>query len=376
MKFRLQFPSKYNLNKIYFLSSLFSPFVERYLIPYPWKLVFVVNRRCNSRCQMCNIWKEKNSTFLSIKQIEKIFSNNRFSFIKQITFTGGEPTLRNDLVDIFEICIRSLENLETVHFTTSGLNTKRTLDQIERLAVLLPRLNPNVSSLSIQISLDGIGTTHDLIRGISGFFNKTDETLKGLINLQKIYQYLKIRIVTVVMPQNLSDLKLIIEYANNNNLEVAFSPVVFSNEFFHNIDDQERLSLNSSHYQKQASNFFQDISNNTASSLRYYYKDIVKMLNGNIRGRRCLMGFYAFALEHDGNVYPCQFCQKNSFGNLLEQSFEEIWFKDINKNVRNQMRTECCSNCPAMCYTLPIDYFELSDLIFRNFFQKITKKKT
>ena len=95
------------LNNISAAASVLSPLIDNRFVPYPYLLTFVVTRRCNSRCQMCSIWKEKDSPLLSLEQIERIFRQNDFSFIRSVTLTGGEPTLRSDLVQICQTVLQS-----------------------------------------------------------------------------------------------------------------------------------------------------------------------------------------------------------------------------------------------------------------------------
>jgi len=54
----------------------------------PYKLTFALTYRCNSRCQICQIWKKKKHKELSLLEIEKFFTIN--DFFNWIDLTGGE----------------------------------------------------------------------------------------------------------------------------------------------------------------------------------------------------------------------------------------------------------------------------------------------
>jgi len=55
---------------------------------------------CNSRCGTCNIWK-KRAVNLSVEEYKKIFKNiGRAPY--WVTFSGGEPFLRED-IDIVDL---------------------------------------------------------------------------------------------------------------------------------------------------------------------------------------------------------------------------------------------------------------------------------
>src|SRR5690349_11887398 len=61
----------------------------------PIDAVIAVTYKCNSKCIMCNIWKEQPQNELSSHDFLKLPKT-----LKDINITGGEPFLRKDLVDI------------------------------------------------------------------------------------------------------------------------------------------------------------------------------------------------------------------------------------------------------------------------------------
>ncbi|GAG94124.1 unnamed protein product, partial [marine sediment metagenome] len=64
----------------------------------PFSLVISVCYRCNSRCRTCNVWK-KQADELTLEEWDRVFANiGRTPYY--LTFTGGEPFLRRDLVDL------------------------------------------------------------------------------------------------------------------------------------------------------------------------------------------------------------------------------------------------------------------------------------
>jgi len=61
----------------------------------PTKLMFVVTKRCHSRCVYCDIWKVKDTpgaldAELRLDEIKALAAAN--PFFQWIDFTGGEPT--------------------------------------------------------------------------------------------------------------------------------------------------------------------------------------------------------------------------------------------------------------------------------------------
>jgi radical SAM protein with 4Fe4S-binding SPASM domain len=340
------------------VGSVLSPLIDNRFVPYPYLLTFVVTRRCNSRCQMCSIWREKDSALLSLDQIGHIFRQNDFSFIRSVTLTGGEPTLRADLVEICEVVLKSTPRAGHLLLATSGLNTGRTINCVTRMLEGIEAKHDHVQHFDVQISLDGVGEVHDTVRGIAGFFQRVQATLAGLRQVQKRFPRLYLRLSCVVMPYNLPYIEVVQEFASAEELPIHYSPVVLSGNYYNNLDGESALQFSDAG-ESAAQTFFQRLGDEDPTSLRFYYQDMAGMIQGHARSRRCMMGFFGFVLEHDGSVYPCVNCEDASFGNLLHEPFEQVWFGRQAEEARKQLRASCCPTCTSMCYVQPVNAVEL-----------------
>ncbi len=69
------------------------------------------NDICNSKCTMCNIWKNKQEKEVTYEDLKQIFTDSFYSEVTGVGITGGEPTLREDLVELFRACIDFLPSL-------------------------------------------------------------------------------------------------------------------------------------------------------------------------------------------------------------------------------------------------------------------------
>jgi radical SAM protein with 4Fe4S-binding SPASM domain len=78
-----------------------------------------------------------------------------------------------------------------------------------------------------------------------------------------------------------------------------------------------------------------------------------------------MMGFYGFLLEHDGNVYSCFNGQHVSFGNLLTNSFESVWYGKQAHEARRQVRAARCPTCPETTYSSPVNALEVVETVVR-----------
>ncbi len=344
------FDSLPSLEHVVTAAGLSADFITPEMHARPFSMILVVTRRCNSRCQMCNIWQEKDSPMLSLDQYRHIFREPLPS-IRALALTGGEPTLRKDLPQIWEIARAGLPRLEYGLLATSGLNVQRTLDQTEEMLQQVEKNPGKIRSFEVQVSLDGIDEMHDHVRGIEGFFQKVQRTLEGLQRLQERYPFLMPKLSSVVMPANVQQVEPIRAFARDVGMDVHFSPAVLTGTFFNNLEEAEALGfVPGSPRTAEAQEAFRKLGEEETNSLRFYYQDIVKMLDGSPRGRTCLMGFFGCLVEHTGDVYPCPIWENQSFGNLLEQSFDEVWFGEQARTARYKLRRTGCPTCSSMCY--------------------------
>ncbi len=78
----------------------------------------------------------------------------------------------------------------------------------------------------VTISCDGIGATHDKIRGKEHFFETVETTIQTLLRLRRQHKLgYVIRLKTVIMEQNLHDVANIARYARAHGLEVFYQPI-------------------------------------------------------------------------------------------------------------------------------------------------------
>src|SRR3989338_5639579 len=97
--------------KIYYLVNYFMSFIKLFLkrVFPPEQVTFFVTNRCNLNCSHCFVEdKNKNENKeLTIPEIEKI--SKQMGRVRFITITGGEPFLRDDLVEVVKILNKNLK---------------------------------------------------------------------------------------------------------------------------------------------------------------------------------------------------------------------------------------------------------------------------
>jgi len=128
---------------------------------YPRALCFFVTYRCNMRCRMCGIWssdKGPASPELTGKEMERILSDPLFRKLEYINLNGGEPNLREDLVDIAGLVIARFPGLKALSLNSNGLPPPQTIDNAQRIMDLCRK---NGLRFSVSLSLHRIGQEFD-----------------------------------------------------------------------------------------------------------------------------------------------------------------------------------------------------------------------
>ena len=143
----------------------------------PKVINYQVNDICNSKCVMCNIWKNKRDEELSPEQLGEILKNPFFSDVEHVGITGGEPTLRMDLPEYYTVIADTLPSLLGASFISNGHLVDRTVELYTEIKESYDRLGYAFSGM---ISIDGLREVHDRVRGMKGCFERAVDSLVGL----------------------------------------------------------------------------------------------------------------------------------------------------------------------------------------------------
>ncbi len=174
--------------------------------------LLVVSKRCNFRCKMCNMWKNKDRQIhrkeLTMEEM-KGFVDDLRNVTRDPIFIhliGGEALLRKDLMELVAyIRHRGLNS----SITTNGYY----IDEEMAKRIATSRLT------GIFLSLDGFKEeTHDYLRGVKG----SHKRVMNAIELLDKYRgddkenRLSIGITMTLMEKNLDEVLDLAEWANNN----------------------------------------------------------------------------------------------------------------------------------------------------------------
>ncbi|HOZ46369.1 MAG TPA: radical SAM protein [Candidatus Hydrogenedentes bacterium] len=163
-----------------------------------------VTRRCNLRCRMCQYieWlkealpEEQKRGELSTEEWKRVIDQTgRFSLV---TFTGGEPWVRSDFLDLLEYaCARRMTHCIS---NCTLLNAARA----RRCVELAAKRFGGRGLMSLGVSLDAPGAVHDTIRGLDGAFDRVTETISNLTHYrtERGQRWPMVHVTTVIQEAN------------------------------------------------------------------------------------------------------------------------------------------------------------------------------
>lgn len=287
--------------------------------------------RCNARCHMCNIWDypTKPEEELPARYYEKLPDGMR------INITGGEPTLRDDIDDIFQILYPKASLLE---LSTNGYYT----DKIVSLAKKYP-------NILIRVSLEGLPALNDKLRGTKDGF---DHALRTMLELKKT-KCKNIGFSIVINDKNMDDLINLYELCCYLDIELGNS-VMHNSWYFHKSDN---TIVNRDKTVQIEEDFIKAMLQSKRKGLKgklkdygraYFNKSILKRFQGNCINYRPPCGALKdfFFIDPWGNVTPCNGSNEEwIMGNIKEKSFENIMNSDKTREILKKIKAchkDCC----------------------------------
>jgi MoaA/NifB/PqqE/SkfB family radical SAM enzyme len=155
---------------------------------------------CNLRCVSCACWRTRTVEELTTAEWKDVLDQLAGLRLHKANFTGGEPLLRRDAVEIMSYA-RSA-GIRHLHLNTNAI--------LLRPAMLDRVLEAGVRSFNV--SVDGTGEVHDRIRGRKGAFDRTRAHLEHLV-AERDRHHLKVRMNFTVMRDNVGVLPDVAELA-------------------------------------------------------------------------------------------------------------------------------------------------------------------
>lgn len=293
------------------MQSLIKAMIFKMRIPLAvsWSLT----NRCNQRCRYCKRWEYPVSE-LNTMEIYKMVDEFSQLGTQWISFTGGEPLLREDIGKIIEYVKR-----KGIYVSISS-NGKLVPERIKDLG----RLD------RIKLSLDGPREVNDYMRGQGCF----DNVIKA-IRLCQI-ESIPVRLEAVLSKYNLNSISYLVNLARKYKTIISFQPT--TENLLHS---QERnLTIPSRQKYQQTIRELIRLKRkgapiyNSIPGLNHLYSWPVP------RKIKCTAGYLNIDVEPDGTLLPCERFSSQFLTEIKGQKDE-----NIKNTISNFFLPQKCQQC-------------------------------
>ena len=282
--------------------------------------LLAITYRCNARCHMCNTWQYPTIPSEEV-QAQNIESLPRMRFAN---ITGGEPFVREDICDFVEVLSRKAGRIVV---STNGFFS----DRIVELAKRYPELG-------FRISLEGLPSANDELRGIKDGF---DRGLRTLLRLRALGRK-DIGFGITLSDRNADDILELYELADS--MRVEFATAATHNSFYFHKTDNVIASPD-----KLAASL-EEVANRLLGTSRpknwfraWFNMGLANYVKGGCRLLPCRMGSDAFFMDPAGTIMPCNGMDA-AMGSLKAQTFDEIWQSPEAQPIRSRVQA-CDRDC-------------------------------
>jgi radical SAM protein with 4Fe4S-binding SPASM domain len=298
----------------------------------PYRMDLAITYHCNNKCLHCYAGGPRETKELTTEEWRKVMDKLLKLGIPHVVFTGGEPTLRDDLPKL----VAYTQEIGLV----SGLvtNGRRLREESYFNSLVDAGLD------HVQVTVESYDPkVHDKITGVKGSWEETVQGLKNAI-ASPIYTLSN----TTLNQYNVRDILKTIDFLSSLGLkQFACNSLIYSGkapevakEFA--LDEallEPILTKIRNHARKLGMEF-------TWYTPTEYC--VLNPLQLELGIKSCSACRISMCIEPDGTVIPCQ-SYFAPLGNILKDSWKKIWRNPLCVEIRARKYVpEKCHDCPTL----------------------------
>ncbi len=312
-------------------------------------VVWNITKSCNLRCIHCyaNAELSNKEDKINYTQALSIIDDLAEFGVPVILFSGGEPLLRSDIIQLIEYTTK--KGIRAVLSTNGTLINKDIAIRLKDAGISY-----------VGISLDGLENINDYFRGIKGAFNSA---MKGIANCKNIG--IKVGLRFTINRFNANEIPNIFDLVEKEDIDrVCFYHLVYSgrgtsliNDDLSHTETRKIVDLiidkTKKLHNKGLKKEVLTVDNHADGPYLYIRMlnernpraekvlELLKMNGGNSSGNG--IG----CISWDGSVHADQFWRHYKFGNVLEKPFSKIWTDTSDplmaklKNKKKYLKGKC-----------------------------------
>lgn len=322
---------------------------------HPVSLVHFVTRRCNARCSFCFIdfdHPNPKRRELTVDEVDRL-TRTVGPRLSNVNLTGGEPFLRNDLIDIARSYYRNTP-VRSIYITSNGAFP----DRVEAFARTVATEFPD-RLLIVSLSVDAFPEDHDRIRKVPGLFDKVMETYGAL---RRVGGNVMANIGVTVSHENHHIVDALYDELVGARGVRAVTAIIVRDEGVFEVPAEHRAAVLAA-YQRLTGRITEDLR---AGRLEGYD---TSTLQGRLMNRKnemlyeimgdiyvephfvstCYAGSLFGVIDADGSVHPCEVLDR-PIGNLrdVDMDFGRLWRSPAARATSRWIKDSRC-NCSYEC---------------------------
>jgi MoaA/NifB/PqqE/SkfB family radical SAM enzyme len=278
--------------------------------------------------------------------------------ITWLLFTGGEPTLREDLPKIASVYYRT-NGCRRLTVPTNGLLPERTAQIASEILRNCPK-----AYLTVSLALDDLYERADSIRGVKGSFEAFLRTYRELAKMKIDEKRLSLNLNTVLMNRNINHIEEIMDFVLKEMPAVDFHGFEIlrgsspdgslapptSQEY------ESLLGKLESYWEKFP--FYRTPLKSLLKAMKVETRVMeLEVMKGDAR-IPCHAGAISGLIDAVGDVYFCEELNE-TVGNLreAEYDFRKVWFSEMAERLREFVNRGGCQ-CTHSCFLASSIMFE------------------
>ena len=340
----------------------------------PLSLFFIINSKCNFRCQMCDVGQNYSESMFyknligndksdfPVEAFKKLIDEVRV-FKPYIGVTSTEPLLYKPLPEIIKYVIKS--GLRINVLTNGYLLEKRAEEIIDS------------GLYSLNVSIDGPPEIHNKLRGVKDSHERAIAGIMKVVELKKkknsVYPYIGINsTVTDLTAPYMVD--MLNSLPMEHLIKVSYMTMVFLHQELadkHNKIYGDKYPASQACLAGEADPFKVNVKKLVEQSRlvkkmypekvflyyqpdedelkKYFYEPEIFMDK-----TKCVFPWFSAQVLSNGDMVGLTRCYPKVFGNVIRNSFKEVWLgkemRDFRKDLNKYGRFPACTRCEGVLY--------------------------
>ena len=282
----------------------------------PIKIQWKITNKCNLKCKHCYLGK-LDGFELPFEKADEIVDTIINSNVMEVTISGGECLTYKGIEKIIK---KFLVNGIKVDVFTNALLLKNVLDKIDSDIL-------NKSALLFYVSVDGLKSSHEQIRG-KNTFDKTIENIKYAI--EKGYPVVTNTVINKINYCDIMDMIVLLKQMGVKDVQLSNLIVQGS------ADNSMKISLSEQMALKEKINdlykehpefgyiYYSEVPDSDGVRKVYSLSNGKKDFIGNDNWK-CTAGVARVTIDSNGKVYCCPFIKDSYLGDLNKENLSDVW---------------------------------------------------